>query len=130
MMYFLCYLISMHNDMRRSVKILKAVSDRNRLRVIKLLQHKDGACVCEIQKILGVGQSTTSRHLKILEEADLIYQIREGKWINYFLNTKCRDTGIRSLLKMLEKWVEEDRMVQIDRRTLLTVDRVSLCNGR
>jgi ArsR family transcriptional regulator len=120
----------MSSDMRKVIKILKALSDRNRLRVIKILQYRDGVCVCEIQKILGVGQSTTSRHLKILEEADLIYQVREGKWINYFLNLKCKDNEVRSSLKMLEKWVEDDRLVQIDRKTLLTVDRTTLCEGK
>jgi ArsR family transcriptional regulator, arsenate/arsenite/antimonite-responsive transcriptional repressor len=117
----------MHNDMRKCVKILKAVGDRNRLRIIKLLQHKDGVCVCEIQKIIGVGQSTTSRHLRILEEADLIYPVREGKWINYFLNDRVKDGDIRSILRMLDKWLEEDRQVQIDLKNLKTTDRANLC---
>jgi len=113
--------------MRKSVKILKAVGDRNRLRIIKMLQHKNGACVCEIQKILGVGQSTTSRHLRILEEAELIYPVREGKWINYFLNRGAEDGEISSVLIMLEKWLEEDRQVQLDLKRLESASRTFLC---
>ncbi|MHC9540077.1 MAG: ArsR/SmtB family transcription factor [Vulcanimicrobiota bacterium] len=112
--------------MRKSIKILKAVGDRNRLRIIKILQHKDGVCVCEIQKILGVGQSTTSRHLRILEEAELIYPVREGKWINYFLNEKAKESEIKSMLRMLEKWLEEDRQIQIDLKNLNAVSRTFL----
>jgi len=119
----------MQSDMRKSIKILKAAGDRNRLRIIKILQHKDGVCVCEIQKILGVGQSTTSRHLRILEEAELIYPVREGKWINYFLNERAKDNEIKSMLRMLEKWLEEDRQVQIDLKSLKTVSRTFLCQA-
>jgi len=117
----------MNSDMRKSVKILKAVGDRNRLRIIKMLQHKNGVCVCEIQRILGVGQSTTSRHLRILEEAELIYPVREGKWVNYFLNDRVSYAEIRSILKMLEKWLEDDRQVQLDLKQLKTVSRIFLC---
>ncbi len=109
--------------MRKSIKILKAAGDRNRLRIIKILQHKDGVCVCEIQKILGVGQSTTSRHLRILEEAELIYTVREGKWINCFLNERAKENEIKSMLRMLEKWLEEDRQVRIDLKNLQTASR-------
>ncbi|MDQ7824237.1 MAG: metalloregulator ArsR/SmtB family transcription factor [Candidatus Eremiobacteraeota bacterium] len=115
--------------MRIAVKILKAAADRNRIRILKILQHKDGACVCEIQKILGVGQSTTSRHLRILEEADLIYTVREGKWINCFLNDRTKNREVKGMLQMLGKWLEEDRQTGTDLKSLKTVDRSSLCQS-
>ncbi len=52
-------------------KIMKALSDPNRVKVIKLLQRRV-MCVCEIQAALGLAQSTASKHLKIQEEAGLI----------------------------------------------------------
>jgi ArsR family transcriptional regulator len=116
----------MHGDMRKAVKIMKAVGDRNRMRIIKLLQHKNGSCVCEIQKLLGVGQSTTSRHLRILEEAELIYSEREGKWVNFFLNERSKSPEVRSILRTLEKWLEDDRQVQMDIKAIQHIDRMDI----
>jgi ArsR family transcriptional regulator, arsenate/arsenite/antimonite-responsive transcriptional repressor len=115
--------------MRKVVKIMKALGDRNRMRIIKLLQHKNGICVCEIQKLLGVGQSTTSRHLRILEEADLLYSEREGKWVNFFLNERNQSSEIRSILTMLDKWLKDDRQVQMDIKAISTIDRAFLVPG-
>ncbi len=117
----------MNIDLRKTVKIMKAVSDRNRLRILKALQHRDGQCVCEIQHLLGIGQSTTSNHLRILEEAGLIYPAREGKWTNFFLNEKSREKEVRELLKMLERWLLDDRQIQSDMKSMLKADRSSIC---
>jgi len=116
----------MYGDMRKAVKIMKAAGDRNRMRIIKLLQHKNGICVCEIQKLLGVGQSTTSRHLRILEEAELIYSEREGKWVNFFLNERSESSEVRNVLAMLDKWLRDDRQVQMDVKALRTIDRMDI----
>lgn len=115
--------------MKRIIKILKAAGDRNRLRILKLLQQRDGCCVCEIQDVIGVGQSTTSRHLRILEEADLIYSVREGKWINFYLNNRRKDREVRELLGLIEKWLEDDRQILIDESKLRKADRAVICGG-
>ena len=57
--------------MREFIKVMKALSDPNRVKMVKLLQRRV-LCVCEIQEALGLAQSTASKHLKILEEAGLI----------------------------------------------------------
>ena len=54
--------------MKAFIKVMKALSDPNRIKIIKLLQHKR-LCVCELQYALGISQPTVSKHLKILEEA-------------------------------------------------------------
>ncbi len=63
--------------MKDFVKVMKALSDPNRIRIIKLLQHKV-MCVCELQAVLGIAQPTVSKHLKVLEEADLVYFKKMG----------------------------------------------------
>ena len=70
--------------MRKFIKVMKALSDPNRVKMIKLLEHKV-LCVCELQAALGLAQSTVSKHLKILEEAGLITYHKEGLWVNYSL---------------------------------------------
>ena len=63
--------------MREFIKVMKALSDPNRVRILKLLQRRV-LCVCEIKEALGLAQSSASKHLKILEEAGLIAYSKEG----------------------------------------------------
>lgn len=60
-------------------KVLKALADRHRLRIVNLLLRADGkpVCVCEAQPLLGLSQGTVSYHLKQLVEAGVIE--REGR---------------------------------------------------
>jgi DNA-binding transcriptional ArsR family regulator len=48
---------------------MKALSDPNRVKMMKMLQARP-LCVCEIKAALGIAQSTASKHLKILEDAE------------------------------------------------------------
>lgn len=45
-----------------------------------------GVCVGEIQRLLGLTQSTTSHYLTILQKADLLIATRIGKWTYYRRN--------------------------------------------
>mgnify|MGYP005851993255 CR=1 FL=1 len=56
--------------MKEFTKVMKALSDPNRVRILKMLQHQS-LCVCEMQAALNIAQPTVSNHLKVLEEAGL-----------------------------------------------------------
>jgi ArsR family transcriptional regulator, arsenate/arsenite/antimonite-responsive transcriptional repressor len=60
-------------------RVLKALADRHRLRIVNLLLRAGGepVCVCEVQPLLGLSQGTVSHHLKQLVEAGVIK--REGR---------------------------------------------------
>jgi ArsR family transcriptional regulator len=60
-------------------RVLKALADRHRLRIVNLLLRAGGepVCVCEVQPLLGLSQGTVSYHLKQLVEAGVIE--REGR---------------------------------------------------
>jgi ArsR family transcriptional regulator len=47
---------------------MKALSDPNRVKIIKMLQQKV-LCVCEMRAALNIAQPTVSKHLKLLEDA-------------------------------------------------------------
>jgi len=49
--------------MKDFVKVMKALSDPNRVKMLKMLQHRP-MCVCEIQAALEIAQPTVSKHLK------------------------------------------------------------------
>ncbi len=67
------------------VEILKALGDETRMRIINLIKGEP-LCVCEIQEILGVSQSNTSRHLIKLKNAKLIQGEKQAQWVYYGLN--------------------------------------------
>ncbi len=60
-------------------RVIKALADRQRLRIVNMLLRAGGeaVCVCEFQPFLGLSQGTVSHHLKILVEAGLVE--REGR---------------------------------------------------
>lgn len=60
----------------------KALSDATRLRLVHILLHYE-LSVNELVRILGMGQSRVSRHLKILAEAGLLASRRDGLWVFY-----------------------------------------------
>jgi len=68
--------------MKKIIKVFKALSDPTRLRIVFLLTEKD-LCVCELVFILKMEQSLISHHLRILRDADVVADRREGKWIIY-----------------------------------------------
>jgi ArsR family transcriptional regulator, arsenate/arsenite/antimonite-responsive transcriptional repressor len=117
----------MNIDMKKSIQIFKALGDRNRLRILKALQHKNGSCVCEIVEVLEVAQSTTSTHLRILEESGLIYSVKEGKWVNWYLNDNSTDAGIKEVLDLVRGWMNEDPQVTGDINKITETDRCRLC---
>lgn len=71
--------------MKNAVKILKALSDQNRLRILMMLDLRT-LCVCEITELLKLAPSTVSKHLSIMKEAGIILDEKNGKWVYYSLN--------------------------------------------
>ena len=80
------------------LRVFKALSDRTRLRIVRLLLDRD-LCVCELMFILGMAQSRVSHQLRILRDSGLVEDSRDGQWIVYRIPPKVRST-IRPLLKL------------------------------
>lgn len=66
----------------------KALSDKNRLKIIYELNQKGKVCVCDLSDLMDLPQSKLSYHLKTLLDADLIIMERIGKWNYYELNNE------------------------------------------
>lgn len=112
--------------MKEVVRVMKALSDPGRVKIIKLLGTKE-LCVCEITALLGLAQSTVSKHLRILEEADLVTFEKDGSWINYRLSSAEGSPVARTILDNLGTWLNEDRQIQELLLKAQTVDRVRIC---
>ncbi len=108
------------------LKVTKALSDPNRVRILKLLQQRE-LCVCEIQDALGLAQSTVSKHMKILDEAGLAVASRQGLWINYRLAVGDQSPYAASLLGNLRHWLSDDPELMALHERLQQVDRQNIC---
>lgn len=93
--------------MKPLLRVMKALSDPNRVRVIKLLEDR-ALCVCEIQKVLGMAQPTVSSHMKILEDAGLVNKERQGTWMIYSQALDSESPYVRTMLAELRGWLSED----------------------
>ena len=81
--------------LKNKARIFKALSDPNRLRILKMLQIRS-LCVCEITEVLQLATSTVSKHLSILKDTDFIIEEKNGKWVNYLINTNPSDQRVSS----------------------------------
>lgn len=72
-------------NLQELLNIFKSLSDKTRLRIIKLLEHGE-LCVCDLIAALDMVQPKVSFHLAILKEAGLIKDRKQGKWSYYTLD--------------------------------------------
>ena len=75
--------------MKEIIKTLKALSDPTRLRIFLLLLERD-LCVCELTYVLDMSQSRVSHQLRLLRDANLVEDKREGRWIIYTIPQRAR----------------------------------------
>jgi ArsR family transcriptional regulator len=108
--------------MKTFIKVMKALSDPNRVKMVKMLQKRP-LCVCEIQQLLGIAQSTTSKHLKILEDADLVKSVKDGLWVNYALSDGSDSPFAASMIGNLKHWLDGDSQIIELTRLLPDIDR-------
>lgn len=108
------------------IQNFKALSDKNRLRILKLLQTRS-LCVCEITEILGVSTPTISNHLSVLVDAGFLRSEKEGRWVHYHLIQTPASAEVASLLPLLQFWMNEDDQVKSDRARLKTICKEDLC---
>jgi len=117
--------------MEKFIKIFKALSDKNRVRIVKMLEGKE-LCVCEITEILNLAPSTVSKHLSILKDANLILDTKVGKWVNFKLNDELMQDSslveISSILDYIKINMNEDKIVQNDKNIVESVNRNLICN--
>lgn len=113
--------------LKDKTRIFKALSDPNRLRILKMLQTRP-LCVCEITEVLQLATSTVSKHLSILKDSGFILEEKEGKWVNYSINSRSADPRINSFLTSLDFWIADEQSIILDKKKALSVDRSVVCS--
>ncbi len=82
------------------LRLISALNDPTRIRIIKFLQQHGRSCVCELQHSFDMGQPRLSRHLKILKDALFLDVDREGT--KAFYTIAPGDEMANQLLKTLD----------------------------
>ncbi|EOI3640943.1 ArsR/SmtB family transcription factor [Campylobacter jejuni] len=92
--------------MQKFLTIISAINDESRVLILYHLLKYQELCVCDLQKLLNMGQSRLSRHLKILKDAGFLYVKRKGTWAYYGINNE--------LLKLHSDLFENIKNLDID----------------
>src|SRR5437867_11136424 len=69
-------------DLSRAAQLFHALSDETRLGILEMLRGGEH-CVCDLQQDLEAAQSRLSFHLRVLKEAGLVSDRKDGRWSYY-----------------------------------------------
>ncbi len=112
--------------MDESIRLMRALSDPARLRLLRLLQHGE-LCVCELVDTLRMPQYAVSRHLRCLRALGLVEARRDGRWMHYRLGSRATGPRLaRELLAALTRHLDGTRQGERDFRNL----RQRMAHGR
>ncbi len=95
------------------IRSSKALSDGTRVRILNLLSRRE-LCVCQLMTILGMGQSTVSKHLGILKNAGFIEPEKRGTWSFYRLSKDKVNRHNLDFIRILSSQPEEDPFLRMD----------------
>jgi len=117
------------HNLKNIEKIVKALADKNRIRIIYLIKAKQVLCVCEITYIIGLSQPTISSHLKLLENAGLIESHKDGLWVNYNISSQL-DPASSGYIEIIYKNLEKDKQIVSDLKKLKNINRAMICRKK
>jgi len=99
------------------VKIFKALADPTRLRIVLLLRQRE-LCVCELMFVLEMEQSRVSHHMRVLRDAGIVEDVRDGRWIIYRVPEEAKSLLDGLLAGTLLERIELSREASEDGRKL------------
>ncbi|MDC7240029.1 MAG: metalloregulator ArsR/SmtB family transcription factor [Spirochaetales bacterium] len=109
--------------------VFKALSDRTRLKIMWLLMFIDSKIsASEIIDVLEENQYNVSKHLKVLKNAGLIYEKREGRWTFYHYEN-CNNEfhkSIKSTVSTISAGLMNDEIERCQKRLSMRVNGVCI----
>ncbi len=105
--------------------LFKILGDKNRIRIVKLLEKRK-MCVCELAGIIGIAQPSVSRHLKKMKAVGLIAEEQDSFWTNYALSRPVDGCSAR-LLAFIKTRLNDDQVIVRDRRRAGRINRDVIC---
>ena len=108
--------------------MLRLLSDSTKLRILLLLSRKE-LCVCQIMAVLGVSQSLISHNLKMMRDAGLLSERRQGKLIFYSVSKQISAPS-RRIISSLSEALRTDRILTEDLSWLMKCEELRTRTGR
>ena len=109
--------------MNSTIQKFKALGDENRFRILMMLLEKP-LCVCELLEVLDIKGGTISAHLKLLKNAGLINQKKEGRWIVYSIASE----EVKLFLTEIREKLEDKTIIRKDKIKIVDINR-EVCSG-
>lgn len=119
-------------DMRDLMAVLKALADENRVRILGAVHHRE-LCVCQIVELLGLAQSTVSKHVSILHQARLVASRKEGRWMYYRAADAASHVEARRMAAVVTELLSGTLEAEEDAgriKRILSMEREELCRSR
>ena len=82
---------------KQIASIFKALSDENRIQILKLL-HSGENCACQLLEEMDITQPTLSHHMKILCDCGIVTGRKDGKWMHYSISCE----GVRTVKAVMK----------------------------
>jgi ArsR family transcriptional regulator len=105
--------------MDKLTAIFKALSDRNRLRIVAALLKQDELCACQLTELIQVTGATASRHMGVLIASGLVDSRKDGRWVYYRIRRE--QTGLSILIDWVESQLSNDPDAISDATTLTDI---------
>ena len=87
---------------RETVRVLTALSDENRFRIVELLAGEEEELSCgAIGKALDISPSLLSHHLAILADAEIIGRRKNGIWTMNVMQKEVIEREVRTLQSLI-----------------------------
>ena len=115
--------------MREFLAVMKALADENRLRIVAALEGRE-LCLCQIVEMLGLANSTVSRHMSILHQARLVESRKDGRWSYFRLAGEAGTQEAARAAALVIESLDRDPKTREDTKRLkqiLRIDPEVLC---
>lgn len=105
----------MRIQLRDFERAFKALSDKQRLRILGLLSQGP-LVVNDIKSVLNLSMSTVSQHLSILRGAGLIIDSKKGRWVEYSITEEVTSSYsiVGSVFPHLDKYFKNESQMKSD----------------
>jgi ArsR family transcriptional regulator len=101
--------------MRALAHLFRALADETRLEMLALVFAHGELCVCDLEHVLGISQSKSSRHLRYLKNAGLLDDRRAGLWVHYRIAPGLGPER-KAILKALKRVLTGERTAELEKR--------------
>ncbi|MEO7960628.1 MAG: metalloregulator ArsR/SmtB family transcription factor [Ginsengibacter sp.] len=102
-------------QLKKAAFIIRALNHPTRQAIFDYLAKNPNKTVTDLMTFMQIEQPVISQHLAILRRAKIIFHLKNGKFVHYFLN-KVRVEEIGKLLSVFSNDDPTTRVIAINER--------------